>query len=271
MRGTVENLVFDQRPWKVRLRRGQKVRRRLSALLAASSLWACSALAAEPPQPATDASCLAIEQAFADNRISELAALKPQEPRWQAQQSFRLASAYIPQDRKDEALQAIRRGLKVVARGLRDDPDDVELLLLGTMLDGEYLLINRWRFLHNGLRGLRRIARAEKLAPDNPRARLIRGSAKVVLPGIFGGSATEALAILQPGVRDTELCAGGDWGQVDLLNWLGRAASALDDSEQARHYFEQALARSPGNHWVRLAIAGEGYRWEEEPDAQGSR
>lgn len=239
-------------------------------MLAASLLFATAAAetaSAAVAPPTTDQTCLAIEQAFADNRIEALAALEPQEPRWQAQQSFRLASAYIPQNRKDEALQAIRRGLKVVARGLREDPDDVELLLLGTMLDGEYLLINRWRFLHNGLRGLRRIARAERLAPDNPRARLIRGSAKVVLPGILGGSPTEALAILQPAMRDTELCADGDWGQVDLLNWLGRAASALGNDEASRGYFEQALQRSPGNHWVQLAIAGEGYRWEEEPEA----
>lgn len=211
-----------------------------------------------------DPECLAIEQAFAHNAISELAALTPKTDRWKALQSFRLASAFIPAGENKRALQAIKSGLAVVRSALKQNPQDVEMLLLGTMLDGEFLLINRWRFLHNGLRGLRRIARAEALDPDNPRAALIRGSAKVVLPGIFGGDAEEAVTLLESAVSDTELCAGGEWAQIDILNWLGRAHSKLEENEAARRYYQRALLRSPGNYWVELAMQGAGYEWQPD-------
>lgn len=252
---------------KVRRCRGSAACRQL--LLAWLSLLhvAAGAQGAASADPAViDAECLAIEQAFARNDTQTLSALEPEDRQWQALKAFRLASTYIPEDKRREALTAIRQGLQVIKEGLRDNPEDVELLLLGTMLDGEYLLVQRWRFLHNGLRGLRRIARAEKLEPDNPRARLIRGSAKVVLPGLLGGSPEDAEQLLQPGVRSTALCENGDWGQVDLLNWLGRAAEAQGDAARAQQYYEAALARSPGNHWVRLAIEGNGYEWQEDPE-----
>ena len=234
--------------------------------------WAAvlvTALAGLPAEAraAVDDECLAIEQAFAENRIADLALLEPTIPRWHALKTFRLAAAYIPERRHREARRLLKRGLNDIADALRDRPDDVELLLLGAMMDGQILLIDRWRFLFNGFRGLRRLAQAERLAPDNPRAALIRGTAKVVVPWVLGGSARQAIEILSGGVRDTSLCDAGEWAQVDILNWLGRAYDKIGDTETATCYYRQALARSENNHWVQLAIAGEGYRWIDD-DAQ---
>ena len=220
----------------------------------------------------TDAECLAVERQFAANQIDALAGLRLETPRWQALQQFRLAAAYIPSEDRKRAREAVLEGLKVVNAALEEAPGDVEMLLMGAMLDGQILLLSPWRFFHNGLRGMDRLRQAEKLEPDNPRVTLIRGTAQVILPGVLGGDAGQAreafAAALEDrgaaGVRFDELalCAGGEWAQVDLLNWLGRAHHKLGDVAEARATYARALSRSPGNHWVRLAMTGNGYEWQ---------
>lgn len=221
---------------------------------------------------------MSIERAFALNDTEALIELNLSHPRWQALRYFRLAAAYIPADENREARKAIRAGLKLVSSELNKTPDDVDLLLLGTMLDGQYLLISPWRFIFNGRRGLSRLRRAEKLAPEDPRAALVRGTSKVVLPGLLGGDVKSAVEIFENTLAarstmdsdishttfaDSTLCAGGEWAQVDILNWLGRAYAKLNKHDLSLTTFERALSRSPDNHWVKLAIAGEGYEWSD--------
>ncbi|MEO0424465.1 MAG: tetratricopeptide repeat protein [Pseudomonadota bacterium] len=218
-----------------------------------------------------EAECLAIEQAFAHNNVATLKNLVPSKPQWQALKQFRLAAAYIPADENKAALQAVRNGLKTVKRALQADPHDTEMLIMGAMLDGQYVLLRRWRFFLNGRRGLRRLNRAEAQQPNNPRIALVRGTAKFLLPGILGGNAKEAQATFfralyqhPDSFAQSVLCRDGQWAQVDLLNWLARSYQENGDPEQAQATFAQALEHSPDNHWVRLAMAGEGYEWQPE-------
>ncbi len=214
-----------------------------------------------------------VEQAFSTNRIADLRDLSLADPRWQALRQFRLAAAHIPAEQKKQARRALALGLDIVQDGLNRSPNDVELLLLGAMLDGQYLLVSPWRFIHNGRRGLRRLRDAERLAPRNPRVALLRGTAQVVLPRIFGGDPRQAIGLFQRTLSSTEhdsdvfaltpLCEEGEWAQVDLLNWMGRAYSKLGEHEAALASYRRALQRSPGNHWVKLALEGKGYEWSE--------
>lgn len=218
--------------------------------------------------------CFAIERSFAENKLDALHAVDAAQPRWEALKQFRLAAAYIPADERKPALKAIREGLSVVSRELKTHPEDPELLILGAMLDGQYLLLQPWRFFWNGRRGLKRIARAEKFEPENPRIALVRGTAKFILPRILGGSAQEAEAIFSTALNQptatntpfqaTNVCAGGQWGQVDLMNWLARAYAKQGKDALSQDTFQLASKYSPGNHWVDLALKGEGYEWTQE-------
>lgn len=240
-------------------------------------LWFLSlSLAQAAPGPvdnvAVDQQCLAIETAFAENRLEALEALQPSQVQWQLLRYFRLAAAYIPMDERRKAGNAIRAGIALAQDHLKGHPNAVEELLLSSMLDGQYLLLRPWRFFVNGRRGLRRIERVETLDPSNPRIALIRGTAKVVLPGIFGGDPAAARALFEASLNQpsgdeltfaqTPLCTEGEWAQVDLLNWLGRAHARLGNEAESKAAYKQALTRSPGNHWVILAMRGEGYEWE---------
>ena len=239
---------------------------RASTLLLASSWLVCLSAQAE-----IQSECLQVEQRFAANDIETLQSLELKQPRWQALQQFRLAAAYIPADQRKAAGNAIRAGLRVVAAQLKEEPDNVELLIFGAMLDGQYLLLQPWRFVWNGRRGLQRISRAEELDAGNPRIALVRGTAKFILPRFLGGSAQEAqeifaAALAQPRATGTPyvasaLCQNGEWGQVDILNWLARAYAKQDEQELAHDTFVRAAEYSPGNYWVELALKGEGYEW----------
>ncbi len=209
-----------------------------------------------------DAECLAIENAFARADFETLAGLELASPRWQAHRDFRLSAGYIALGRNADAVAPLKRGLRVVAEGLAEREDDVELLLTGVMLDGQFLLVNRWRFLHNGLRGLRRLDRASALQPDNLRLALIQGTAKIVLPGVLGGSAREAAEIFSAAQVDVPRCAGGEWSQIDVLTWLGRTWTELGEPARAETAFAAARARDPGNYWLNRELQGLGYRFE---------
>ena len=222
-----------------------------------------------------DATCAEIETHFARNDLVALAALEVEEPRWAALQQFRLAAAYIPADDQKKAGAAIREGLQIVSAELKADKNQVEMLIMGAMLDGQYLLLQPWRFFWNGRRGLSRIGRAERLDPENPRIALVRGTAKLILPRILGGSAREAELMFKaaldqerlPGTsfKETSICEAGEWGQVDIMNWLARAYSKQGDARSSEKAFQQALTYSPENYWVELATKGEGYEWTQEP------
>lgn len=286
-------LVWRNAKWFPALTAGNACVRRVLAPLLICLFWVGPLAAAEPiasvgtpvpqkPEAALDdasavvAQCLAVEQAFAANDVATLAALPLTDPQWRALRAFRLAAVHIPRGDKPNARAAVRQGLRAVDEGLDSSRAEgaagsayrAELLLLGAMLDGQYLLIDRWRMLHNGWRGLRRLRRAERLGEPNLRAQLIRGTAKVVAPWALGGSAAEAVAIFSQANLSTGLCMEGEWAQVDVLNWLGRAQAKLDNAEAAIAAYEAALARSPDNHWVRLALAGEGYEWTEHGEVE---
>ncbi len=218
---------------------------------------------------AIDAECLAVETSFARHELDALAGLAPQSPRWRAQRSFRLAAAHLAEDRRAAAGVVLKSGLSDLNESLRQHPDDVELLLLGVMLDGQYVLVNRWRFLHNGLRGLRRMNRAAAIDPDNPRLALIEGTAKLLMPAVLGGSREEAITIFEAARRDVPLCAEGEWAQIDILTWLGRAHREAGNEAAAEAAFAAARRLDGDNHWLARELAGGGYEWQDAEHFKG--
>ncbi len=243
------------------------------ALLTVALLMSGRAFAAEPPgvlPPGTvDPECLAIETSFARYELDRLDELTPTAPRWQAQRAFRLAAAHLADDDRRAAGLALRDGLSALNDSLNREPDNVELLLLGVMLDGQYVLVNRWRFLHNGLRGLRRLNRAADLDPGNPRLALIEGTAKLLMPQVLGGSRSEAIATFEAARRDTALCADGEWAQIDILTWLGRAHREAGNEAAAAEAFSAARSLDAENHWLARELAGGGYEWQDAEHFQG--
>ncbi|MGH8496102.1 MAG: hypothetical protein ACREVN_08185 [Gammaproteobacteria bacterium] len=105
-----------------------------------------------------------------------------------------------------------------------------------------------------GRRADRAIDRALDLAPESPRAHLIKGISSLNKPGMFGGSAEKAIAEL---TRAIELAqAGGTasgWGEADAYIWRGLARLESDDDNGAED-FANALSVAPGHVWARRLL-----------------
>lgn len=115
-----------------------------------------------------------------------------------------------------------------------------------------------WKGMTLGRRASRASARALELAPGNPRVLLQDGVGKLHTPGMFGGGADRAEAMLlralaafrsEPPDRPWPR-----WGRLDTYAWLGQISVGRDDLASARRYYEQALGVEPGFAWVRYAL-----------------
>ena len=115
-----------------------------------------------------------------------------------------------------------------------------------------------WKGMTLGRRASRASARALELAPANPRVLLQDGVGKLHTPGMFGGGADRAEAMLlralaafrtEPPDRPWPR-----WGRIDTYAWLGQISAERGDLAAARRYYQQALEVEPGFAWVRYAL-----------------
>ncbi len=104
----------------------------------------------------------------------------------------------------------------------------------------------------------RHLAKAEALAPDNPRVHLQDGISKFNTPKMWGGSVRKAESSLRKAVAlfaaqpsDTPW---PNWGYVDALAWLGQSLAAQDKIDEARATYQQALALDPEMAWIRYEL-----------------
>jgi tetratricopeptide (TPR) repeat protein len=102
------------------------------------------------------------------------------------------------------------------------------------------------------------LARAARLAPDNPRVHLQQGISSFNTPEMWGGSKKDAEAALRTAVSlfagQSDAAAWPDWGYLDALAWLGQTLTSLDKIDEARAVYQQALAIDPEMGWIRYDL-----------------
>lgn len=100
------------------------------------------------------------------------------------------------------------------------------------------------------------MARAQELAPNNPRVVFLDASSKYFRPRMWGGSKSEGLEGFR---RAAALFARAprpardepSWGHDEALTWLGIALAREGSLADARQALGQALRVNPNNTWVR--------------------
>jgi len=152
-------------------------------------------------------------------------------------------------------------GLGHLEQALKLDPKLADALALQAGLMGMAISIDPSRAMALGGQIQETLGRAEALAPRNPRIALIRGINVFHMPPFFGGGAERALGVLQ---KAQELYASEkpapeaiDWGHDEAFAWAGRAAGELGRIDDARAFYQKALAINPGNYWVETSLLPE--------------
>jgi tetratricopeptide (TPR) repeat protein len=155
-----------------------------------------------------------------------------------------------------QAERYCKDGLEHAGRALERDPEWAEALAIKAALQGLSLRFEPGSMMTVGAELEGNLQRALRLAPRNPRIRLIEGINTLHKPAFVGGGPEKAMPKLE---QARELFASESradstapgWGAEDACIWAGRCAAMLGDHDAARDYYRQALALNPANGWVR--------------------
>ena len=157
----------------------------------------------------------------------------------------------------DDRAALLDDAVDLLTRDLEADDENAESHALLASVYGMQI-DSAWKGMTLGRRASRASARALELAPGNPRALLQDGVGKLHTPGMFGGGADRAEAMLHRALaafrtepRDRPWPR---WGLIDAYAWLGQISVEREDFDAARRHYEQALDVEPGFAWVRYAL-----------------
>ena len=160
-------------------------------------------------------------------------------------------SAAEQDDLLDEAEAQLKAALKI-------DPKSAEALALLSSVYGAKIAKSSIKGIILGPRSSGAIGEAVKLEPDNPRVLLSQGVGKFNTPAMFGGSDTEAEALIRRALTafQSEPAAKPwpGWGRFDAHAWLGQILAKRGDKAAARAEYERALAIAPNSGWVRYVL-----------------
>ena len=160
----------------------------------------------------------------------------------------------LPDERKEERRKLLDEAAEALRQSLAIAPRDAEAHALLGAIHGAQIGLTPWRAVTLGPRIAEAFRRAEELAPENPRVALQKGISLLFVPRAFGGGAEAAERELRRAealfAREGRGKAWPNWGQVDVLAWLGQARARQGDEKGARALYQRALALAPGHVWI---------------------
>jgi tetratricopeptide (TPR) repeat protein len=151
----------------------------------------------------------------------------------------------------DEAETQLKNAIKI-------DAKFAEAHALLSSVYGSKIAKSSIRGIVLGPRSSSAIDTAVQLEPNNPRVLLSQGIGKFNTPAMFGGSETEAEALLRRALAAFQQEPAGKpwptWGRFDTHAWLGQMLAKRGDKAGAKSAYEQALTIAPNSGWVRYVL-----------------
>lgn len=169
--------------------------------------------------------------------------------------SWRLA-AY--QERGSSPYKALLKDAeKVLKKSIEQNPQDAEALALYGTVNG-WLITGMWSGMRRGPRADRSYKKAREADPNNPRVAMLQGTSRLFRPAAFGGGIdkaetelTEALELFDKQPRDQPW---PDGGHAENYAWMGQVMLKKGNFEEARAFYDKALALEPDYQWVRETL-----------------
>jgi tetratricopeptide (TPR) repeat protein len=164
-------------------------------------------------------------------------------------------SPAIPQAEQDGLLDEAETQLKTA---IKIDAKLAEAHALLSSVYGAKIAKSSIRGIVLGPRSSSAIGQAVQLEPNNPRVLLSQGIGKFNTPAMFGGSETEAEALIRRALAAFQQEPAGKpwptWGRFEAHAWLGQILAKRGDKAAARSAYEQALAIAPDSGWIRYVL-----------------
>ncbi len=196
-------------------------------------------------------------------QLEALAAASPKSAAlhyWVALADYRL----VPRLMKDAkaAARYCKDGLDQLDRAIAIQPKFADAIALEGGLQGLEISLDPTRAMALGPQIVETLGRAAALEPANPRVALLDGINTYHVPRFVGGGPDKALVRLAHAQQlyAAEKAGGPDairWGADDAFLWAGRACVELALYDQARAFYDKALAANPSNGWVKYTLLPE--------------
>ena len=215
-------------------------------------------------QSALDPALLAIESAYyagetdagrdALEALSETDEVTRAWALWRVASTHRVRGVNRQTKRRHERVRKplLEEAESLMKARIEADPDDAGAHLVLSQVYQQRItgMMSGMRF---GRRAGETLDRALALAPEDPRARYLKGVNQLMAPGPFGNR-EEARRNLEAAVaRFAEGAPDGVflWGEPEAHAFLGLSYAREDEPAKAREHYERALELEPGFDWVR--------------------
>lgn len=162
---------------------------------------------------------------------------------------YALGDFYMGSD-THKATAYLHDGEAALQQALQRDPDFAEALALLASSYGEELALDPTKGMFLGPRENEALARALRLAPDNPRVAMFKAAADYYTPVAFGGDKQRGEQGMRKAIALFEHDRPADadaprWGRAEAHFLLGQMEAAAGRTQQARVEYQTALAVEP--------------------------
>ncbi|WP_337879838.1 tetratricopeptide repeat protein [Rheinheimera sp.] len=173
----------------------------------------------------------------------------------QAYAQYRLAVISQVAGNSEQFSAALQQARQTLEQLTAQQPDAENLALLSSvygLMISESPLKNGAKY---GKKAAEALAKAEQLAPDNPRVLLVKAISAFNTPAVFGGSKTAAAELASQAIAQfsrpcTQIC----WGQEEAYTWRGLASMDAGNKDAAVADWQQALQLNPDYGWARFLL-----------------
>ena len=237
------------------------MQKRLTLLSVSVALCVSAPALASKASPDPDATfATRAKNAVVQGSVAKLEALRSNLERSDQNDRYNLAyidwrtSQLLPHRAKKEKRKLLKRAQQQLDQLLETDSGNAEAHALHGSVIGEQIT-GMWSGMRLGRKSKKSLDRALELGPDNPRIALQRGISFFFTPKSFGGGLPKAEQELKRArnlfAREPSEKPWPNWGQVDVLAWLGQTLAKVGKPEEARASYEAALKLEPAHKWVR--------------------
>lgn len=157
---------------------------------------------------------------------------------------------------EDRQLQVMNDAIAHLETAIETAPKMADAHALLSALYGWKAGLQWYKAMFLGPRADDAMARAKKLAPQNPRVVFLNATGLYNKPSMFGGDKEKALKGFERAARlaAQETASGPlapSWGRADALAWAGVAHMNAGRPDEARTAFRKALRVNPDFGWVK--------------------
>ena len=172
---------------------------------------------------------------------------------------YRIVSFYFSQQQLDQAKKYIEDGIQHLESAIRLRADFAEAYSLLSSLYGNKIATDPMLGMTLGPKSGTVLAKALKLAPQNPRTQLISGWSAYFTPKMWGGGKDKAKKYFQQAIVyydsfKVDSSVLPDWGHEEAYAWLGLANMEDGEFDRAKINFDKSLEINPEYSWVTYVL-----------------